>query len=394
MKVSVVPGSSRKVEQLTGEFDRERQTFTLNRTETRFGLVGTDLGASFEHSGRLYFLFGDSGSTTPPNQWRPKDGDAIAFTTDTDPELGVRLQFLRAPDELYRSPQVPGISLGSFEVPTGGFSSAGKLYVFFTTDTTDERVMGRTVLASSSTGGRSFDYLYDASRDKFINVAPVVVAHATVPGLPPLPPLKGEKGDTESGVLLWGSGAYRQSDPYLAWLPLVSIEHREAWRYFAGLDAVSGQPRWSEAEVDAVPLFAHPCIGELSVAWNTILQAWLMLYNCDEPRGIVYRVAGAPWGPWSAAAVLFEPGEDGGYCHFIHTNWDFEMCDSVHDPGREREWGGEYGPYLINAYTTGGGGRTTIFFLMSTWNPYTTVLMQATLELAAGAPSPPPKAPP
>ncbi len=44
--VTVVPGSSRKLYQLTGEFDRERQMLTLNRTETRFGLAGTDLGGS------------------------------------------------------------------------------------------------------------------------------------------------------------------------------------------------------------------------------------------------------------------------------------------------------------------------------------------------------------
>src|SRR3712207_5945233 len=122
--VSVVPGSSRKLYQLTGEFDRERQMLTLNRTETRFRLAGTDLGASVEHNGRLYFLFGDTNPVGPNNQWRPVAGDSIAFTTDTDPAPGIRLEFFRAPDEGYRSPQVPGISLGPFVVPTGGFSSA------------------------------------------------------------------------------------------------------------------------------------------------------------------------------------------------------------------------------------------------------------------------------
>ncbi|MBI3952210.1 MAG: DUF4185 domain-containing protein [Acidobacteria bacterium] len=58
--VRYVPGSSQKICQLTGELDRERQQFTLNRTESRFGIWGTDLGASFEHDGRIYFLFGDT----------------------------------------------------------------------------------------------------------------------------------------------------------------------------------------------------------------------------------------------------------------------------------------------------------------------------------------------
>src|SRR5687767_10330262 len=65
-------------------------------------------------------------------------------------------------------------------------------------------------------------------------------------------------------------------------------------------------PRWSSREVEGVALFSHPCIGELSVDWNAYLGAWLMLYNClEHPRGIVYRVAADPWGPWADAAVLF-----------------------------------------------------------------------------------------
>ena len=43
-QIELVPGSLRKVCQLTGEWDRQRHTPAHNRTETRFGLVGTDLG--------------------------------------------------------------------------------------------------------------------------------------------------------------------------------------------------------------------------------------------------------------------------------------------------------------------------------------------------------------
>jgi hypothetical protein len=361
--VDVVPGSTRKVCQLIGDIDQERGEPTVNRTVTRVGLAGTDLGASVQHGAFIYFLFGDTNPSGETGGFRPFAGESIAISDDPSPDDCIRLEFVVAPDAGYRSPSLPGISLGSFEVPTGGFSAHGKLYVFFTTDSTDEPVMGRSFLASSSNGGRDWSYLYDVSRSKFINIAPVVIDGAAVPGLPQA---TGEKGETDSGVLLWGSGAYRRSDPYLAWAPLAGIESRSAWRYFAGVDPASGQPRWSEAEADAVPLFSNPCIGELSAGWNPILEAWLMIYNCDQPRGIVYRVAGTPWGPWSNAALLFDPWEEGGYCHFIHSAWDYMMCDSVHDPGREQEFGGEYGPYLINAYVGGGGGRAIIFFLMST----------------------------
>ena len=56
------------------------------------------------------------------------------------------------------------------------------------------------------------------------------------------------------------------------------------------------------------------------------------------------------------------------------------MSDQVHDPGRENEWGGEYGPYQFEDLATGNETSTTIYFTMSTWNPYTVVLMKATLR--------------
>jgi hypothetical protein len=359
-----VPGSTRKVCQLTGEIDRERGVTTAALSQTRYGLVGTDLGSVVQHGGRLIFLFGDSQPSRTGTSDRPVDGDSIGFTLNLTAKDCTGLHFVTAADGFYRSPHVPGVSLAGFEVPTGGFSAGESMYVFFTTDSTADQVMGRSVLARSDDGGQSFAYVTDVSRDRFINVAPVVVSNAAVPGLP---------STAGRGVLMWASGAYRQSDPYLAWAPLEGIERHTTWRYFAGIDPETRRPRWSETETRAAPLFSHPCIGELSVAW-------LMLYNCDNPRGIVYRVAAEPWGPWSPAAILFDPWADRGYCHFIHVSWDYWACDAVHDPWREREWGGEYGPYLVSRFTTGEGMRSTVYFVMSTWNPYTTVLMEATLQ--------------
>src|ERR1700674_2991621 len=54
------PGSTVKVCQLTGDFDAARRLPTASLTRKRFGIIGTDLGSSFEHEGRLWFLFGDT----------------------------------------------------------------------------------------------------------------------------------------------------------------------------------------------------------------------------------------------------------------------------------------------------------------------------------------------
>jgi Domain of unknown function (DUF4185) len=374
-RVELVPGSVRKVCQLTGEHDRQRGTAALNRTETRFGVVGTDLGASFEHDGRLWFLFGD----TWPD---PALGDSVAWTTDRSPEPGIDLTFVSSGSR-FVSPRVTTaagrrVSTRAFEVPLDGFSAGGHMYVFRTTDHYREagrEVMGRSVLTRAVDGDPThLTCLYDVSLagrgGRFVNVSCVVVPDG-LPGLPFRGP----------ALLVWGSGLYRASDAYLACAPLVSIERREHWRYHCGTDR-TGRPTWSEDERDAVALFAHPEVGELSVTWNAPLGLWLLLYNAGSPRGINARVAEEPWGPWSESLVVFDPAWAGtGYGAFMHVK---DEPDGLSDPGREHEWGGEYGPYVIDRYTRGlSSGGALVYFVLSTWNPYNTVEMSMVLRRTA-----------
>lgn len=176
-------------------------------------------------------------------------------------------------------------------------------------------------------------------------------------------------------------GAYRQSDVYLVVQPAAEIENKDSLRYFTGLNE-SNEPQWSESENDAEALFDQPCVGEFSVVFNEFIDHWVMLYNCDGQgwRGINMRTALQPWGPWSEPKLVFHPFEDDGYCHFMHQSYNAGVCDQVHDRGRENEWGGEYGPYIIEELTFGDESQTTVYFTMSTWNPYTVVLMKTVLE--------------
>ncbi len=233
--------------------------------------------------------------------------------------------------------------------------------------------MGRSVLAVSDDDGQSFKYLYDVSRQYFINVSIVQADAAAWPGLP----------QTQgAGLVTFGSGSYRQSNVYLAFQPETQINSRQSIRYWTGLDA-SGQPLWSTKEESSRPLFNQPCIGEFSVSYNRFIRKWIMLYNCDQAnlRGINMRTADQPWGPWSEPQLIFRPWEDNGYCYFIHTSWSFRQCDNLQGPNLENTWGGEYGPYQFEDMAVGKDNSTTIYFTMSTWNPYTVVLMKASLKL-------------
>src|SRR5436305_930911 len=66
----IVVSRATKIAQLVGDYDRERQQPTANRTESRYKLVSTDLGVPFHHKGRTYLLFGDT--------FGPPKGDAIS----------------------------------------------------------------------------------------------------------------------------------------------------------------------------------------------------------------------------------------------------------------------------------------------------------------------------
>lgn len=362
----VYPSSARKIEQLTGDLDAARGISTASRTAARAGVVGTDLGSSFEHDGKLVFLFGDTVGG-------PQHADVLAWTQATSPE-GLELSFHTDPNGKFVPLAVPGVSLDAFEIPSYGISLDGVVCVVFTTDHSAKNTMGRSILATSKDGGRTFERSCDVSSSRFINVAMARASSRDHRALP-----------TEDAVLVWGSGRYRASSPRLAFVPVKRFTDRSAWQFWAGTEG--GRPAWTQNEADSADLFDHPVVGELSVAWITSLRRWVMLYNSSSPRGIVMRTAREPWGPWSAPQVAFDPWLDGGYAQFMHVEWKTAKMDTFHDPSRQDTWGGEYGPYLIPRFTTGDARRTRLVFTMSTWNPYQVV----TMSVDVGSPGDEPK---
>lgn len=366
----VIVQRASKLSQLTGDYDRHLNKPTLSQAVTRYRIEGTDLGVPFEDGETTWLLFGDT--------WGPKSGlhNVIGYTTDKSPEEGLKLDFVTDEIGVYQGIMIPGVSTtGAFEVPTGGVVIDDQFYIWITTDHSETVAMGRSVVATASrvnAKNAAFSKVYDLSTTKFINVSPVRVKNSEWDLLPQ------HEGD---GLLLFASGKYRESQVYLAYQPLSEIRNKNAIRYFAGIK--DGKPLWNKSEKDAQPIFwqSNPQVGELSVTYNSFIDKWILLYNHGDPRGINLRTADAPWGSWSDTQVIFHPWDDNGYCHFIHTDWRVDKCDNLHNPGRENEWGGEYGPYQFGHFAIGTDQSTTIYFTMSTWNPYDVVLMKAGLKI-------------
>jgi hypothetical protein len=140
----------------------------------------------------------------------------------------------------------------------------------------------------------------------------------------------------------------------------------------------------------------HQCVGELSVAYVEQWGKWAMLYSCgDSPddgynkenvRGIYLRTADVPWGPWSGPKLIFQPKEPHGYCRFMYSanpcaaNEPNPRDEGVQNPKGQLSWGGEYAPMLLPTYTTVEGDSTSLYFFMSTWNPYQVVLIRTLIR--------------
>ncbi len=334
------------------------------------GLIGTDLGVSYVQGGTLYFLFGDS--WTVPADTAFWNDDSIAATApswpadDQVPPIFWQLD----PSGRFLSLRIPGVDLGAMTVPVEGVPAGGRTYLFASSGYDPTTGIHSTSALGHFDGGDAAAIVLDhaVASAKFINVSVV-----------------------PDGDALWifGSGPYRKSPVYLAHVALADVADRSAWRYWDGASLAAGEDA-------ARPVVDVSCVGELSVRRHPTLPLYLMAYNCDVPRGIVLRTAPAPTGPWTDGQVIFDPGPDAdhGYGSFMHARPSvFGYDDGLAEPGRDDEWGGEYGPYLVPSwFADGPAGVHTVYYTLSSWNPYAVHVVRTVL-VEPGAVAPPPANP-
>ena len=419
-------GGSDKVCQLTGDVDWETGRPTAARTLANFGLDAVDLGFPVEHAGKLLLLFGDSWPPHhpggPAGELPPDDAVGVVLRQappDDDGKcLELRINEKSGPAPIFAPATIVGptpVKQGFFNVPSGGVSAVGGLYGFFWTDhcsapahlepsleaplrrppanaacpeTDGRNSIGRGVMARSDDDGRTFG-----------RVAPLPTGfvYATAVNAELLADLP---EDQRRGVFIFAVPRYRASVPYLAKAPVETLADPATWRFFTGRTA-NGQPSWATYEdwqrgaaagmwkppgdagifVPVVP--AGYCVGEFSITWNRPLGRWLMLHQCA--RRVFARIAAAPWGSWSTPTEILGDG-DGVGCRLVMLP---QGCGNRRDywPGKHGSGkfvpGGFYAPYVLDRYTTAGGPgrRSTIYWLVSTWNPYEVSVMRTTLEL-------------
>jgi hypothetical protein len=213
--------------------------------------------------------------------------------------------------------------------------------------------------------------------------------------------------------------------------------------FFYGFDTMTGNPIWCPAvaanvsanppsschESDAKPLFLDesyvaannclsgtgkcPSVGNVSVANFDVsgvsLPIWLLTYDAEgttppTTQGIYFRYATQPWGPWDTAdggaapQSIFLASRDSGFGDFIHDpnlggpagpmiseDPSSNRSTPAHDPQNER--GGTFAPLMIRNFTAMSSCALSVYYTMSTWNPYTVVKMRSDLAVTGVPPS-------
>jgi hypothetical protein len=202
--------------------------------------------------------------------------------------------------------------------------------------------------------------------------------------------------------------------------------------YFTGVDAKTGEPQWSALQSAAKPLAmdgivngdpheALHIVNQSTVSWlGAPINKWVMMYGGSLSNfllfdpvkandvcasgSIVMRFADHPWGPWSPPVphlIAGSPKQDGdlygpgGYLYSAQCedseaatcvradatiskdNNQFPACTAgliLWDNGRL------YGPNIIDAYTTpNDDGGMDMLWNVSTWNPYSVLLVKSKL---------------
>ncbi|MGZ3406183.1 MAG: DUF4185 domain-containing protein [Polyangia bacterium] len=388
--------------------NRNQDDPTANDTHFRFNLRSTDLGIPVAHGGDVFFFFGDSAgeagiwplgpqslpdavgysavggvalaadpttlcsnlaflALSPQNSVGPTVNPSVqrdfAAGAMAPPAGGALADYIHNPAGDRGKSQFPQLP-GDFEVPTGGFSFAGAVYLFYSTVQASPVEMKGSYLARwsapSTAGLPSYDIQYavdervdgsGALHGDFINIAAVVDG---------------------AYVYLFGTGAYRASPVHLARKRLDTLATAGG---FDRWDAAGGG--WVTGSAVAAPIVAGASIGELSVRYYAAIDRWVMLdqETWNNRNLVVARFADAPEGPWSDRVIVAEMGDPAFAATYCCVNGD---CSGAQLFNCDRA--GFYGTYMLPEVAAHADGSFSISFTMSTWDPYNVALMRATFR--------------
>ncbi len=268
-----------KVSQVTGEE-------SPNKTQSRFGVWGVDLGSMAVIGDTTYMFGGDTFGDENNGHWRsnvlflikddtPSDGlDIVGAITD---KKGVA-------KELLGSLKQDNVEMTV--IPTNIFAVNDTLYCIYMSvahwgeaGKWDCRYSG---LAKSSDGGQKWEKLNDVKwpgDSNFIQTANVQV---------------------EDTMYIWGIPSGRVGGVALMKVPVDKIEDFASYSYYVGQGA-DGLPKWVTGEegIKQAKVVIDGPVGEISAIYNPYLGNFILTYLSEPMHAVVMQEGITPWGEWS-----------------------------------------------------------------------------------------------
>ncbi len=296
---------------------------SINRSDERWNVHGTDLGHLFEHEGQLVMVFGD---TFGPDKrdWRSNVLGRLSEATRD----GLRIASMVSDERGWAREILPSRKVDRVEhtvIPTNGVAIGPRMFLHAMSVRTwgppGQWECNHALLAYSDDGGERWETSrgpYWTGASNFLQVAFV---------------------RQDDHVLMFGIPAGRFGGVRLARVPDGQLLDPGAYRYWDGSNW-QADPRQAETIVPAP-------VGELSVCWNDALGAWLMAYLDEHRAAIVFRAAVSLTGPWGRAYVVAEA----------------------------RDYPQLYAPFFVPGLSEG----RDVHFTMSMFGPYNVFLMRVSL---------------
>lgn len=314
-------GSLSVTQQLTGPG-------SPNRTFERWNVGATDLGFTFQHEGDLYMVFGDTYGRQRLD-WRSNTMAKLAEVES--PAAGLEFEHFISDQsgrasELLSSQKVYWVE--QTVIPTNGVSVGTRMILHYMSVrrwvAPGQWRINHAGLAYSDDTGQTWVKV-GSIWDEDSNFGQVAFVRT---------------GADPDSVYMFGIPAGRFGGVALARVPEELILDGTAYEYWDGA-------AWSQFESRATTVIPGP-VGELSVAWSSYLESWVMMYLDERHDAIVVRTSDRLTGPWS------EP-------RLVTTARDHPQL---------------YAPFIIPF----DSNRPEIFFTMSRWDSYNVYLMHLRLD--------------
>ncbi len=292
------------------EVAKETGKHSINRTDKRWQVHGTDLGIMWESKpGEVAIAFGDTVGRNfhPPggmgDDWR---SNVLAFSTDTRLDDGMDIDRFVVDSRCHAAEVLPSRKLDNIEVtviPTSGFALGNRQFLSYMSIRTWNSLPGTMFtnhggIAYSDDGGQTWTKDPYAQWDNIFGLAKFQVVAMVAHG---------------DFVYLFGTPNTRLGDVGLARVPKDQVLNKSAYQYW-----IDGA--WTPVgdAGHAATVIQAPA-GELSVRYNAERAVWQMTYLDTSRAAITLRESASPQGTWSEGAPLVSalqyPELYGGFMH-------------------------------------------------------------------------------